>query len=111
MKAILLSGAAVLLTACSSTYKPVPNNQFCDLKSETVAIIENGKQVEKTFEVMKCNDNRVERLVHAQSGIAKDCGEYKYMINLKGRVQERRGYACQKYDGTYEIVPHPSLYQ
>jgi len=51
------------------------------------------------------------RLFHAQSGMARDCGEYKYVMNLNGRPVERTGYACQKYNGTWEVVPHPSMYQ
>ena len=44
-------------------------------------------------------------------GISPHCGEYKYLMTLQGRVVERRGYACQKMDGTYEVVPHPSMHQ
>lgn len=101
-----------MFSACT-TYTPrAQTEQYCDLKTETVSIKKNGKVIgEETVEVMKCNDNKVDRLFHAQSGMAKDCGEFKTRYRLKNRDVEGRGYACQKYDGTYEIVPHPSMFQ
>jgi hypothetical protein len=102
---------AVSLSACS-TYKPRQlSEQYCDIKTETVSKKRNGVVVgEETVEVMKCNDNKVDRLFHAQSGMAQNCGEYKYFITLNNVPTERRGYACKKYDGTWEVVPHPSMY-
>ncbi len=109
----LLIGS-IALSGCT-TYTPrasIPD-QYCDIKTETRVIKDkSGKTVDGgTVEVMKCNDNKVERLFHAQSGIAQDCGEYKYFITLNNRPVERRGYACKKYDGTWEVVPHPSMFQ
>ena len=100
------------LVACT-TYTPrAQSEQYCDLKTETVSVKKNGRVVgEETVEVMKCNDNKVDRLFHAQSGMAQNCGEYKYFISLNNRPVERRGYACQKYDGTWEVVPHPSNFR
>lgn len=108
---IILIGS-VSLAACT-TYTPrAQSEQYCDLKTETVSVKKNGRVVgEETVEVMKCNDNKVDRLFHAQSGMAQNCGEYKYFISLNNRPVERRGYACQKYDGTWEVVPHPSMFQ
>lgn len=106
-------GAVVLaLTACSSTRPVQQANQFCDLKSDTVSIKENGRVTdERTVDRMICSDNKVERLFHAQSGIASECGEYEYNITLNNKLVKRVGYACKKFNGTWEIVPHPSMYQ
>ena len=109
----LLIGS-IALSGCT-TYSPrasIPD-QYCDLKSETVVVKDKkGRVVDgNTVEVMKCNDNKIDRLFHAQSGMARDCGEFKTRYRLKNRDVEGRGYACQKYDGTYEIVPHPSMFQ
>lgn len=112
MKLPIIIVCAIGLAACSTSKPLKTSEQFCDLKSDTVQIRKNGVVVEeKTVERMICNDNKVSRLFHAQSGIAHDCGEYKYRITLRGQPVERLGYACQKYDGTWEIVPHPSIYQ
>jgi len=109
---IILAGS-IGLSACT-TYTPrAQSEQYCDLKSETVVVKgKNGRvQDERTIEVMKCNDNPVDRLFHAQSGMAQNCGEYKYFMTLNNRPVERRGYACKKFDGNWEVVPHPSMYQ
>ena len=109
----LLIGS-IALSGCT-TYTPRANipDQYCDIKTETRIVKDkSGKTVDgQTVEVMRCNDNKVDRLFHAQSGMAQDCGEYKYFITLNNRPVERRGYACKKYDGTWEVVPHPSMYQ
>jgi len=112
MKVLLVIGLAIGVTACSSTRPVQQANQFCDLKSDTVSIKENGRVTdERTVERMICNDNKVERLFHAQSGIASECGEYQYNITLNNKSVKRVGYACKKFNGTWEIVPHPSMYQ
>jgi hypothetical protein len=109
---LVILACAVSLGACS-TYTPrAQSEQYCDLKTETVSVKKNGQVMgEETVEVMRCNDNKVDRLFHAQSGMATNCGEYKYYITLRNKPVERRGYACKKYDGTYEVVPHPSMFQ
>lgn len=112
MRALLLLVITSLMTACASDAPRAKSEQFCDLKTETVSIRKNGEVVdEKTVEVLKCNDNKVERLFLAQSGLSKQCGEYKYFMQLNGQTRERLGYACQKFDGTWEIVPHPSNFR
>jgi hypothetical protein len=110
---IVILASAVFVTACGSNPPRAHNEQYCDIKTETVSVKDkNGRVVdERTVEVLKCNDNKVERLFLAQSGISKECGEYKYFIPLNGQVRERLGYACQKYDGTWEVVPHPSNFR
>jgi hypothetical protein len=38
-------------------------------------------------------------------GVAKQCFEQPYRHQLpSGRIIEGRGYACQKYDGTWEVI-------
>lgn len=109
----ILIGSIVISGCTTYPQRASIPDQYCDMKSETQVIRDkNGRVLDgKTVEVMKCNDNKVDRLFHAQSGIAQNCGEYKYYITLNNRSVERRGYACQKYDGTWEVVPHPSMYQ
>jgi hypothetical protein len=104
---------AISVTACGSNPPRAQSEQYCDLKSATVSVKDKTGNVidENTVEVLKCNDNKVDRLFLAQSGISKECGEYKYVMPLKNQLVERRGYACQKYDGTWEIVPHPSSFR
>jgi surface antigen len=53
---------------------------------------------------MVCSDNQVDRLVIKKAGIAENCGEYVYYINLNGKAVPQRGIACQKFDGRWEVV-------
>lgn len=113
MKSVIALLCIVSLGGCGSTAPIKTSEQFCDLKSKTVSVKDKTGRVvdEESIDVMVCNDNKVDRLFHAKSGMARDCGEYKYVMTLNGRPVERTGYACQKYNGTWEVVPHPSMYQ
>ena len=41
------------------------------------------------------------------SGIAKECREFWFDIVLSGTFVKRKGYVCQKFDGSWEIVYNP----
>lgn len=95
-----------LLSGCSSSPRRPPSEQFCDLRSETVATRDSQGNIlsQRTKEVMVCSDNQVDRLVIKKAGIAENCGEYVYYINLNGKAVPQRGIACQKFDGRWEVV-------
>ena len=103
---ILVLFAVIALAGCSSTPKvQARSEQYCDLKTQTVVVKNSqGVQSEQTVEVMKCNDNPVQRLFLAQSGMAANCGEFTYWMKLGGRDVQRKGVSCQKMDGSWEIV-------
>ena len=96
------------LSGCSSSPKRAASEQFCDLKTITnVQRDTTGRVIgQTTKETMVCSDNRIERMAIKQAGIAKNCGEYSYYVTLKGRSVEQRGLACEKFNGTWEIVPN-----
>lgn len=104
-KFILLS---IFIAGCSSTPKPVVDTAACYINQDIR--VKDGERVSSSTRV-QCSDNPVDRLAMRNYGISPHCGEYKYYMTLQGKVVERRGYACQKMDGTYEVVPHPSMYQ
>ena len=97
-----------LLVGCSSAPKAVTQRQYCHTSQE---IRKNGDDVVSSDTLVKCNDDPIERMTVKKLGISQNCGEYKYLMPLGGVLQERRGYACQKFDGTWEIVPHPSNFR
>lgn len=107
MKSIVLVLGVVFLIGCSSAPK-TQTAQYCYTNQEID--VSDGNTVSSRTKV-RCSDDGVERITIRNMGIAPQCGEYKYLMTIKGRVQERRGYACQKMDGTYEIMPHPSMFQ
>jgi surface antigen len=105
----VIAGSVVLgIVGCSSTPRQ-SSEQFCDLKTETVTRKDsNGNIKESSVEVMKCSDNRIERMAIKQAGIAQNCEEYTYYITLNGRPTEQRGLACKKFNGYWEIIPNYS---
>jgi len=52
-----------------------------------------------------CNDGVKDFL--AYSGIAKECSEFWFDILLNKSFIKRKGYVCQKFDGSWEIVSNP----
>lgn len=93
----------------SSAYSGGPwSEQYCNLKTETINTVDsNGMVIDsKTTEVLVCDDSVKDFL--AYSGIAKECREYYYHINLKGYLMKKKGYVCEKLDGSFEIV-HPRV--
>ena len=99
---------ACILAGCSSSPKQVSQAPYCYTYQDVR--VKDGERVASDTR-LQCSDNPIDRMVIRNYGIAPECGEYKYLMTLKGRVVERRGYACQKLDGTYEVVPHPSMHQ
>jgi hypothetical protein len=80
------------------------SNQYCNLKTETVIVKDALGNIvtEDTVEKLVCDDGRKDFLQY--SGIAKSCREFWYEINLNGAWINKRGYVCQKFDGSWEIV-------
>ena len=95
------------LSGCSSAPKTTAR-QYCHTQQE---IRKSGTDTVSSDTLVKCNDDPLDQMTIKKLGIAQNCGEYKYFIPLAGQLQERRGYACQKFDGTWEIVPHPTSFR
>ena len=104
---LIIVGAVMALSACSSNKVPVMAQfepQYCHTDSEYT--LQNGNKANSRVDV-KCTDNPKNKHFLAYSGVAKECREYFYEINLNGQDQYQRSYVCQKMDGTWEIVSHP----
>lgn len=101
MKLALIAILAIGLVGCSSSPKQAAG-QFCHTKK--IVETDNGSSVSSKTTVV-CSDDPVDRIVMARTGISSDCGEFRYLTNLRGTLVERRTYACKKFDGTWEIVP------
>ena len=80
------------------------SNQYCNLKTETVIVKDPQGNIikEDTVEKMLCDDGRKDFLEY--SGIAKSCREFWYEIKLADNWVNKKGYVCQKFDGSWEIV-------
>ncbi len=94
-----------LLAGCSSTPRE-PIRPYCHTSQE---IRKQNNETVSSETVVKCNDDPVEQMVIRKAGVATNCGQFKNRININGRYREEIGIACQKFDGTWEVMPHPSL--
>ena len=92
---------AVAGSGCSST--PVKSaKQYCHTSQE---IRVQDKETVSSETLIKCNDDPIEQIGIKKMGVAKQCFEQPYRHQLpSGRIIEGRGYACQKYDGTWEVI-------
>lgn len=107
-KGLCIVGAVSVLTACSSTPQtPVMAQfqpQYCHTKSNHTLV--NGETASSKVDV-NCTDDPADKHFLAYSGVAKNCREHFYEIYLAGRWEKQRGFVCQKFDGSWEIVNHP----
>lgn len=99
---------ALIMAGCSSAPKQTTQAPYCYTNQDIR--VKDGERVSSDTR-LQCSDNPVERMAIRNYGISPHCGEYKYQMTIQGQIVTRRGYACQKIDGTYEIVPHPSIHQ
>jgi hypothetical protein len=101
MNKLLFVIAALTLAGCS-TAPPKQHKQYCHTSQE---IRKNGNNVVSSDTLVKCNDDPIEQIGIKKMGVAKQCFENPYRHRLpSGRIIEGMGYACQKYDGTWEII-------
>jgi len=107
VKAIILGGAVMAISACSSNVKPVMSQfepQYCHTKSKYT--LQDGNKANSRIDV-NCTDDPEDKHFLAYSGMAKTCREHYYDIWLNGKAVTQRGFVCQKIDGSWEIVNHP----
>jgi hypothetical protein len=101
MKTLLVIVSLAALAGCSSSPKKIAS-QFC-YTSQEVRVKNNETVSSET--VVSCNDDPVERIPIKKIGVAKQCFESPYKHQLpSGRMIQGMGYACQKFDGTWEII-------
>jgi hypothetical protein len=98
---LLIVSLAIAGTGCSST--PVKSaKQYCHTSQE---IRVQDKETVSSETLIRCNDDPIEQIGIKKMGVAKQCFEQPYRHQLpSGRIIEGRGYACQKYDGTWEVI-------
>ena len=80
------------------------SEQYCNLQTEHVVVKDKNGNVIKEHVVQKqvCDDGAKDFL--HDGGIASNCDTFNYYINLGGKGVWKRGIACYKLDGTWEIV-------
>jgi len=93
---------SLIAAGCSSSPKIVAEKpQYC-YTHQTIET-ENREQVNSRVRV-ECTDDQIERLTSKRLGMAPNCGEFSYWMQIGGRNVQRKGISCQKPDGSWEIV-------
>lgn len=91
-----------LLSGCSSAPKVEARKpQYC--YTNQAILVQNGEKVESAT-LVECSDDQVQRLTAKRLGMASNCGEFTYWMQLGGKNVQRKGISCQKMDGSWEIV-------
>ena len=102
---VMLALGLVLFVISTSAEAGGPwSDQYCNAKTETI-ITKNtkGEVVNKqTVETLVCDDGAKDFL--AYSGIAKECKEYWFDMYIANEWIRQKGYVCQKFDGSWEMV-------
>ena len=90
---------------CSVSNSEDKKEQYCDIQTTIVKTVDSdGNTIEeKTEEKVVCDDSVKHYL--EEVGVAKNCYEYVWMMPLGGQLVEQKAIACEKLDGSYEIIP------
>jgi hypothetical protein len=91
-----------LVEGCASAPPPKTARPYCHTSQEIKS--RNGERVESQTTV-SCNDDPIERLPNKRTGVSPRCFENPYQYELpNGRVIRGMNYACQKKDGSWDII-------
>ncbi len=79
--------------------------QYCDIQTTIVKTVDSEGNIieEKTEEKVVCDDS-VKHFLE-EVGVAKECRPFVWDMPLGGELVEQRSIACEKLDGSYEIIP------
>lgn len=98
----LLLISLVTLAGCSSSPKVTAEKpQYCYTSQDIV--IRNGEKVDSAT-LVQCTDDQIKRMPAVRLGMAPNCGEFSYWMQIGGRNVQKRGISCQKLDGTWEVI-------
>jgi hypothetical protein len=90
------------LSGCSSTPRVEARKpQYCH--TSQAILTKNGEKVESAT-LVECTDDQVKRLTASRMGLASNCGEFTYWMQVGGNNVQRKGISCQKLDGTWEVI-------
>jgi len=102
MKALVILAAILLMTGCSSAPKVAAKKpQYC-YTSQTIQT-KNGEKVNSET-TLECTDDQIKRVAVSRLGMAPNCGEFTYWMQIGGRDVQRKGISCQKLDGSWEVI-------
>lgn len=92
----------VALAGCSSSLKVTAQKpQYCHTSQNIV--IRNGEKVDSAT-LLECTDDQIKRMPAVRLGMAPNCGQFSYWMQIGGNHVQRKGISCQRLDGTWEVI-------
>ena len=92
----------VALAGCSSSPKATAQKpQYCHTSQNIV--IRNGEKVDSAT-LLECTDDQIKRMPAVRLGMAPNCGQFSYWMQIGGNHVQRKGISCQRLDGTWEVI-------
>lgn len=99
MRGLLVIGA-IALVGCSTTPEYNYQSQYCYTDQR---IERNGDRVDSQT-VLECTDRPSRQTEIQRAGVDSSCKEFWYPEIRYNKQVMVRGVACEKYDGTTEII-------
>jgi hypothetical protein len=99
---ILVLFIAVAVSGCGSAPRAVERKpQYCHT-SQT--IVKKNNDTVNSETTVECTDDQIKRIAANRLGMAPNCGEFTYWMQIGGRDVQRKGISCQKTDGNWEVI-------
>lgn len=90
------------LAGCSSSPKVAAQKpQYCHTSQNIV--VKNGEKVDSAT-LVECTDDQIKRMPAVRLGMAPNCGQFSYWMQIGGKDVQRKGISCQRLDGTWEVI-------
>ena len=92
---------SIVLGGCAShkSYDYTP--QYC-YTDQTITM--NNSDTVNSKTVLECTDRPGQQTAIQRAGVDSSCREFWYSEKRYGKIVKQKGVACEKFDGTLEIV-------
>ena len=101
IKYLVLIGL-VAVAGCSSSPKVTAQQPQYGHTSQNI-VIRNGEKVDSAT-LLECTDDQIKRMPAVRLGMAPNCGQFSYWMQIGGNHVQRKGISCQRLDGTWEVI-------
>jgi hypothetical protein len=101
IKYVALIGLVTLVGCSSSPKVTAQKPQYCHTSQNIV--IRNGEKVDSAT-LLECTDDQIKRMPAVRLGMAPNCGQFSYWMQIGGNHVQRKGISCQRLDGTWEVI-------
>ena len=101
MRYLVLIGVLALVGCSSSPKVTAQKPQYCHTSQNI--LVKNGEKVDSAT-LVECTDDQIKRMPAVRLGMANNCGQFSYWMQIGGNYVQRKGISCQRLDGTWEVI-------